>query len=109
MDPAWVLGDFAKLQKLKNAKLNAEQSEDSNEQEPIKSSNEQKLSEEDGRKIENISKYYKLACDAISYNFPSRGRNQVLSINKLRILLIGVISTAIRRYWKFLFLCISIF
>ncbi|OXA64541.1 Thyroid hormone receptor alpha-A [Folsomia candida] len=97
MDPAWVLGDFAKLQKLKNAKLNAEQSEDSNEQEPIKSSNEQKLSEEDGRKIENISKYYKLACDAISYNFPSRGRNQVLSINKLRILLIGVISTAIRR------------
>lgn len=95
MDPAWVISDYERTQKLKGSKvsestpLQAEQSLDSKTDQ---------ISEEDAKKIADISKYYKTACDLMPYNYVSREETEVLSVTKIRIIYIGVISTAIRRY-----------
>ncbi|OXA44523.1 nuclear receptor subfamily 1 group I member 3 [Folsomia candida] len=95
MDPAWVISDYERTQKLKGSKvsestpLQAEQSLDSKTDQ---------ISEEDAKKIADISKYYKTACDLMPYNYVSREETEVLSVTKIRIIYIGVISTAIRRF-----------
>lgn len=56
-----------------------------------------RISDEDLMKIENLSRIYEKSCEAIPYNFPCRGQNEVLTNTKSRILIIGILSTAIRR------------
>lgn len=102
MDFKWVLADYKKTQDLKLQKSKTDQVEI---HPIIDKPNDAKLSGEDATRIEHISKFYKSACEQIPYMFPSREKNEVVSPTKSKILLIGFISTSIRRYvWNQIFL-----
>lgn len=99
MDPKWVLSDFKKMQKNKAASTNKKPNY--TQRDAICPTIDQKISDEDAIKIASISEFYNTACELIPYNFPSRDDSStVLTTNKITILLIGVISTAMRRYIK---------
>lgn len=87
MEPAWVVSDYQRTEKLKQGKLSSIPSPD------------YKLNDEDSAKIADMLKYYNTACELIPYNFPIRAKDEKLTVKKLQILLIGGMSVSIRRYF----------
>ncbi|OXA44789.1 Thyroid hormone receptor beta [Folsomia candida] len=93
MCPNWVISDFKRAQELKQQKKEIKF--------PLQTDNyypDKILSEEETEKIAHISKYYKKACELIPYNFLSRDTGEPLSVTKIKVINIGVMSTAIRRF-----------
>ncbi|OXA44432.1 Thyroid hormone receptor alpha [Folsomia candida] len=99
MNFKWVLADYKKIQDLKLQKSKIGPAEIL----PIIETprNDAKLNDKDATMIENISKFYESACKQIPYMFPSREKDEVVSPTKSKILLIGFISTYIRRFVYF--------
>lgn len=93
MDPNWVISDYERTQKLKQNKTSQTHPED------VISPQKPNLDDDDIAKIAEIPKLYKSACEQIPYNFLPREKSEILSPTKIRLLQLGMISTAIRRFF----------
>ncbi|OXA62243.1 thyroid hormone receptor beta [Folsomia candida] len=89
MSPAWVWKEYEKARELKQQRMQTNVF--------FKKKNKL-LSDDDTKKITNLSKFYQTACELIPYTFLTREENEVLTYTKIHLIDIGRLSTAIRRF-----------